>query len=77
MSNAAETLIETAKIIDPQGVAAQVAGAALETATNPSPENILKDAELAISLVKQLRASLQGTHPSIGKLVKSLLKELI
>jgi hypothetical protein len=47
------------------------------TVANPSPENILADAEFALKLVKQLKTSLNGSHPSVLKLVKALLKELL
>ena len=45
---------------------------ALATAANPSPENILADIELAIALIKQLKVSLSGMHPSVLALVKLL-----
>ena len=57
--------------------AIEIAIDAVKTISDPSVANIINDAELAISLVKKLKQSLEGTHPSIGKLVKSLLRELI
>ena len=51
----------------------EIAEAVAETVTNPTPEQIITDVELIISLIKQLRAALANTHPSILAVVKALL----
>ena len=77
MTQLANDILQAANAIDPNAPAVQIAEAAINTVANPSAENILADAELAINLVKQLKTALSGTHPSVSKLVKSLIKELI
>ena len=51
--------------------AIEVINAAISTIENPSPENILADVELAISLVKQLKA-LKSNHPTLKSLIEAL-----
>lgn len=48
----------------------------VKTVANPSAENILADAEFALKLVKDLKAAVGDSHPSVLKMVKSLIKEL-
>jgi hypothetical protein len=72
MSNVANEILTAAQVIAPNAPAVEAAVAVMATAANPSPANILADIELAISLVKQLKAALAGTHPSVLALVKLL-----
>lgn len=72
MNETEKTLIQAAQTIDPTAPIVEAASAAIETVANPSPENILADLELAISLVKQFRAAMANLHPSVINIVKEL-----
>lgn len=49
----------------------EIAEAVAETIASPTPSSILSDVELAISLVKQLRA-LAASHPTLKQLIEAL-----
>lgn len=51
----------------------EAVSAVIKTIENPSAVNLLADLEIAISLVKQLKTILDGTSPTVSKLVKKLL----
>jgi len=50
----------------------EIAEAVISTVQKPTPEVIISDVELALKLVKQLRADLAGVHPSVMDIVKKL-----
>jgi len=49
----------------------EVVEAVASTLASPSPANILADVELALSLIKQLKA-LAASHPTLKTLIEAL-----
>ena len=43
------------------------------TVTNPSPNNLLTDLELAIKLAKKFKKQMNGLHPDVIETVKKYL----
>ena len=66
ITNTISDVVTAANQIDPNAPAIELASAALSTGENPSPSNIIADIELIITLVKELKAALNGMHPSIA-----------
>jgi hypothetical protein len=73
MNDVAKEVEAAANEVLPNSPLVEAASAILNTVENPSPENIIADVELAISLVKQVKAHLDGVHPSLLELLKALL----
>jgi hypothetical protein len=70
--NTVETeILNAAQTVAPDAPAVQVAAAAVATATDPSPSNILADVELLLSLGKQIKA-LAATHPTLSKILAAM-----
>ncbi len=72
MSNIVQEAMTVADEVAPTVPAVEIAKAAVETAANPSPTNILADIELVISLTKQLKAAVNGKHPILLELIKAI-----
>lgn len=71
--NTLETdILNAATQAAPSAPAVELTEAAISTAANPSPSNIISDVELVIGLVKQLKTALTGVHPSVANIVKFL-----
>jgi hypothetical protein len=71
MTNVVSEAVNAVDSIAPNTPASQIADAVVSTSVSPSPENIVADIELAISLIKQLMP-LVKQHPSILTIVKWL-----
>lgn len=56
----------------PDSLVVEIAQAVIDTYSEPSIANIMKDVELAIKLVRELKESLKDIHPSIMELVRQL-----
>lgn len=63
--------LNAAETIAPDSPALEVAEAAISTVANPSPESILADIQLAIKLIKKLKA-LAAQHPHVSDIVKAI-----
>lgn len=71
--NTVETdILNAAQTVAPDSPVVQIAGAAIATAADPSPANILADLELAVSLVKKFKDEISTVHPSVLALVKMM-----
>jgi hypothetical protein len=73
MLSVLQDLLELAKKFDKNAPIISVAEAAIKTATNPSPENILEDIELALKLVHGFKRDVNNLHPKVQEIVKELL----
>lgn len=73
MSSLLEKFISVAAEVNPEAPVVQVAEDVAQTAANPSPENILADIELAISLFKEFKSSTANLHPSVWRVIKLLV----
>jgi hypothetical protein len=73
MSDVAQEVVNAAETLAPNAPALEVAEAAVSTITNPSPENIVADIELAAKLIGQLKTLLSNGHPSLKALLESFL----
>lgn len=71
MNTLETTLLHTAETLAPDSPALDVAEAVIATGTNPTPEAILADIQLALKLIKKLKA-LAGTHPHISDILKAI-----
>lgn len=76
MTDVVNEALSVAETIDPNAPAIEIASAAINTAEAPTTANIVADVELAISLVKKLQDSLAGTHPTVMKVVKAIIKDM-
>jgi len=65
--------LDVANVIDPSNPVVEAAEAAVTTIADPSQTNIIADVELAVSLVKQLKAALEKADPKVAQFVKRLL----
>jgi hypothetical protein len=72
MTNVVTEAVNAVETIAPEAPVSQVANAVVSTSISPSPENIVADFELAISLIKQLMPLIKQ-HPSVLTIVKWLL----
>jgi|GEM_PF-6342068 len=76
MTNVADEASQVLQTVAPESPLTDVVSDIVKTAENPSVTNIIDDVELAVGLIKQLKASLAGQHPTVVKIVKTLLKGL-
>ena len=65
-------VVAAAEQIAPSAPAVEVLEAAVNTAIDPSPANILADIELAIKLVNEFKANVGNLHPSVLGIIKAL-----
>ena len=72
IANEIAPIASAAEAIAPNAPIVEMGEAIFRTAIDPSPANFVADMELAISLIKQLKASLAGAHPSVLELIKLL-----
>ena len=63
-------MVEAVAEACPNSPVAEVVEAAVKTASDPSPANLMADIELALSLAGQLKSLLSSSHPSLLALVK-------
>lgn len=71
-SEVVNAVVNAVDSVAPNVPAVEVAAAAVSTAADPSPSNILADIELVVGLVKQLKVALAGKHPSLLEIVKAI-----
>jgi hypothetical protein len=70
--NTVETeILNAAETVAPESPVVEVAAAALSTAANPNPSNILADIELLLSLGSKIKA-LATTHPTLSKILAAM-----
>lgn len=67
-------LLQLAKQYKPDAPIIDIAEAAINTAVNPTPANILADIELATKLVNQFKNDISNLHPNVQGMVKELMK---
>lgn len=72
MNQTETTILNAAEALAPTAPVVQATEAVISTIANPTAATILNDIELAISLVKQLKAHLNSSHPSLANIVKLL-----
>lgn len=63
--------LNAAEAVAPDSIAVEAAVDAVNTAANPSPEAILADIQLAIKLIKKLKA-LSAQHAHVADIVKAI-----
>jgi hypothetical protein len=73
MNSLLEKAINVMGQVNPEAPAVEVAEAAVATAANPAPDQIIADVELAISLFRQFKAQLSGMHPTVLSVIKLLI----
>lgn len=73
MNQVTDEVLKVAEGIAPEAPIVEAVAAVAETVANPSPSNIINDVELAVRLVKQMKAKLTNAHPTVWDIVKSLL----
>jgi len=71
MSNIVKDVVDAAAAVDPNSDALQAADAAINTALNPSPENLIADLELVLRLIK--KHNLSNLHDQAKSLLRSIL----
>jgi len=71
MSNIVKDVVDAAAAVDPNSDALQAADAAINTALNPTPENLIADLELVLRLIKKHNFS--NLHDQAKALLKSIL----
>lgn len=73
MNQVTDEVLKVAEGVAPEAPIVEAAAAVAATVADPSASNLINDVELAVKLVKQIKAKLANAHPSVWDLIKSLL----